>query len=125
MSLPDPPSSTSGPPPPSRTSSPPEPASHSSAGPPVSTGPSSPLIAGTLAIAWGATIENAIGGAGDDRLVALAALVNRLVGGARADFLDARDAGPAADKLECGDGADTHRSDAVDVKTACETAAPG
>lgn len=66
-------------------------------------------------------MENVIGGDGGDRIVATGTVVNVLTGGPGADFLDARDNSAVADTLQCGAGADTHRSDPADAKTACET----
>ncbi|MEQ1709751.1 MAG: M10 family metallopeptidase C-terminal domain-containing protein, partial [Terricaulis sp.] len=70
----------------------------SSAGPATNT----PIAVGNIAIARGAVIENAIGGAGNDTIIGNA-VNNRLVGGGGADSIDG---GDGDDTLNGGAGAD-------------------
>lgn len=70
-------------------------------------------------------VEVAIGGRGADRLTAHAPGRQELFGGPGADFLDARDATPEYDSMQCGAGTDTYRIDSKDgAWVDCETAAP-
>lgn len=68
-------------------------------------------------------IENAVGGAGPDRLVGNT-LLNILTGGAGDDRIEARDGTELVDQLVCGIGTDSFTADSSDTRTACETALP-
>lgn len=61
-----------------------------------------------------ATVESQIGGAGNDRLVAVRGAASTLVGGAGNDRLLARDQDGSIDVLQCGAGRDEAETDAPD-----------